>query len=87
MLTATLAIVVLGTTLATGVNIQPAHAQIVKGDGGASEFAPGEIIGPEAPGDSKLLAPGQIIGPEAPGLSQDFSPGQKALLDGIIGPE
>jgi hypothetical protein len=73
------ATIALSMTFATAVIIlraQTASAQTSVG--GASSFAPGQIIGPDKPpGTEKFLTPG----------SAAESPGHEALTAGIIGPE
>ena len=78
---------IVGTLLLAAVaigkaNIQPAYAQGF-GDG-ASVFAPGQIVGPDLPGQTDESAPGKIIGPDNP---SEISPGQKGLDAQIIGPD
>lgn len=68
---------------------------------GETGSPPGQIIGPENPGETDESAPGQIIGPESPegdspgqiigpeepGETDETTPGQEGLESGIIGPE
>ena len=90
ILTTTLAIVMLGATLGTGLITESADATELEKDPGASGNAPEEE--PKIPGWDPGLAeedaPGQLKeGPHCIGCAKDFAPGQEALEQGAIGPK
>lgn len=59
---------------------------------------PGQIVGPDSPGETDETAPGQIVGPDSPqedspgqivgpDSPSENAPGKKALDSGIVGPD
>ena len=83
-----IALVTIMAAVAIGnTNILTASAQLPDKDHGASGFGPGQIIGPDIPGQTDEVSPGRIIGPDIPGQTDEVSPGQEGLKAGIIGPD
>jgi hypothetical protein len=66
--------VLLTAIVFSGLVIAPAAAESQKQDGGAKQYAPGQLQ--TKPGEAKKFAPGQRQ--KKPGQAKKYAPGQRA---------